>query len=93
MSFQYWLSPPDQCIRSAAAVDAGLQQLSWNQRKAGMKEPDSFNTPEPDCPSGWRKQLHCSKSRMGSQLQTLMAEVIDRLRSRPEWSLDGSSNE
>ena len=48
MTFQYWLSP----FQISASVqqllcDAGLQQLSWNQHaKAGMKEPDSFNTPE-----------------------------------------------
>ena len=91
MTFQYWLSP----FQISASVqqllnDAGLQQLSWNQHAKSRYEKSLilFNTPEQliahlDGANSSIAQSHP----WNSELQTLMAEVIDRLRSRPNWSL------
>ena len=91
MSFQYWLSP----FQISASVqqllsDAGLQRLNWNQRAERRHEMSLilFNTPDQQIAHlGGANSSVAQSHAWNSELQSLMEEVMDCIKSCPEWCL------
>ena len=91
MAFRYWLSP-FQISKSVHKLlsNAGLQQLNWSQHAKSRDEKSLilFNTPDQLIAHlGEANNSITQSEKLNSELQTLMVEVIDRVRSSPECCL------